>query len=425
MRPTLLRIALLCLLGGAVAGQEREPTVEERVQEIVQSAQSPAEGGRAANQLARLGLEALAPIFAQLQSDEAQGGVRRAALLGAVGQLPRDAVLAFLGGLVGPSTSEPGRIAALDLLARLGSRSELRLAIELAAPVGEEGPIAPSRRQALQDALVGIRSRDPGAGRELVAYFPRVDASIQAAIAEAIGAGRGQDAVSLLAELLGRGGPGADALLLSTLGSTAGSLLEPDLLVFDRVRGYLGHPDKNLAVLACTATRHLVDDGAVPDLIVLLCEENPSVRRSAHAALTELTGLNLKPVAEDWTRWLDESLAWWDERADACRVALVSGTPAEAAAALHEVARQRLFLHDVVRLIALALQRGEDDLLQAGCRALRSLPSSAARAALLSLSKLPDSEVVSSARTALARSERPRTSSARALAFPRSKTLSP
>jgi hypothetical protein len=111
--------------------------------------------------------------------------------------------------------------------------------------------------------------------------------------------------------------------------------------------------------------------------------------------------------------WLDESLTWWEERAEPCRVALVSGTPAEAAAAVLEVARQRLFVHQVVQLLALGLHRPETDIAKSACRALGTIPESRARRALARLALHPDPELATLALAAIERQERPPAPSSR------------
>src|SRR5262249_11227023 len=140
-----------------------------------------------------------------------------------------------------------------------------------------------------------------------------------------------------------------------------------------RVRGYLANPDRGLAALACDACDKLRDDEAVPALVRLLGGER-GLARCAHAALASLTGLGFRDSAETWADWLDENEGWWAERAEPCRAALGSGTPAEAAAALEEVAAQRLYVARGIELLQLALERPEPDLQRSACRALTALP---------------------------------------------------
>jgi hypothetical protein len=161
-------------------------------------------------------------------------------------------------------------------------------------------------------------------------------------------------------------------------------------------------------VLAATASQALGDHGAVPDLIVLLEDGRGNVRRAAHDALRHVTGLRLPPRAEPWLAWLDESMAWWDERADVCRVAFVSGTAAEAAAALDEAGRQRLYLDELVPLLALAARRPEPGLAARACDVIAVLPARTARAALLALASERNRALADQARLALQDLERAR-----------------
>jgi HEAT repeat protein len=288
-------------------------------------------------------------------------------------------------------------------LARLGTSADLGLAFELGQP--SEGSELPGLelRAALEGALVSILAREPGAGRILSDLFARVGPAARSVIVHALASARGGP-TSALADLLGRAGGGSDAVVLLALGRTARRALpEPDLQVAERVRGYFTHPDPRLVVLAAAASAALADDAAVPDLIVLLEDEDANARTAALSALRELSAAPLEGESKAWLAWLDEGLAWWNDRADSCRVALVSGTPLEAAQALHEVARQRLYVRELVPLLQLAARRPEPDLARSACRALASLPPRLARASLLALVRMSEPGVAEAARASLAR----------------------
>ncbi len=407
-----LAVPVLLLLAGVSAGRPQESReLPAAVAAALERAALPADIPRTSAALASLGSAALEPLFEQLlvtSGGRARDVVRSASVLGALAQLPREDVLAFLTRLARGVREDRRREAALDLLGRLGSRADLTLALELGTPSDPQFPPRLELRAALESALLGICARERGAPRTLAGYFAGARPGAQATIATVVARSGGAEAASLLAALLGSAGNEADGVLLLELTRVAALTGSEDALVLERVRGMLGHPDSRLAALACLALAQLRDHQAVPDLIVLLSDEDPSLRRGAHATLTSLTGLVLPADAQPWIAWLDESFAWWEERAEPCRVALVSGTPAEAAAALHETAGQRLFVHEVVGMLELVLLRPESDLLQSACRALGAIPERAARAALAPLVAHPDPEVAERARIALERHERPR-----------------
>lgn len=417
-RASMLASALFLLCAAPSPVQERPARageVESALAAALERVRSPSDLAREVGFIAGLGSAALEPLFGRLVSaadGPALGVTTSAAVLGALCRLPREDLLAFLTRLARGARNDRQRQTGLDLLGRIGGRGELKLAIELGTPTDPSFPPEANLSAALRSALLGICERERGTARTLAGFFPRALPAAQAAIAAVVARAGGDEAAGLLAGLLvgqlGGAGAEADALLLLELSGLAGHGASEDLIVLERVRGILGHPDADLATLACLALAKLRDHAAVPDLIVLLSDDDPNPRRAAHAALTSLTGLTLPAEEQPWIAWLAESFAWWDERAESCRVALVSGSAAEAAAAVHETAEQRLFVDQVVEILALALGRPEPDLVASACRALGAIPERAAHEALAPLVAHPDPAVAERARAALRRHERAR-----------------
>jgi len=398
--------ALMLLLLATNPIQERGRDVEAVVQELVATVRGPSDVLRAIEELARLGPGTARPLFERLcasaRGDAPLDRLQAAAIHGALARLPREECLGLLERETRAS-DDRRRAAALDVLGRSGGRNELKLALDLGTPADRESPPEPALGAALERALLGLCERE-GAVRALAAFFPRVPPASRAAIAGIVGRTGRAAAASLLASQLGSSGVEADAILLLELAEIGQRRdLDDDQLPRERVRGMLAHPDRRLRVLACLALEKLRDHEAVPDLVVLLDDDDPNLRRRAHAALTSLTGLRLPPQSEGWLAWLAAGLAWWDEHAEPCRVALVSGTPSEAAASVQELARQRLFVHHTASILALALHRSEPDVVKSACRALGTMPETVARQALLSVVTHPDPTVVAVARTALRR----------------------
>ena len=406
--PTVLAGLLLALLSAQPAGQGRPSGVDEAIRTTLASVKEPRGILRARDQLAQLGNAALEPLFAQLASG-ALSTPQSTAVLGALAALPRDGVLAFLGRVAREGRGERERIAALDLLARCGSRNELKLALELASSAEKDAVPSPELCAGLEAALSAICVREEGSLPRLASFFERATPSAQASIAAVLARSPNPNAAGLLAAQLGSSRGDADALLLLEISHHARYYgASEDLLLHERVRGYLAHPDGRLGMLACLAVEAQRDHQAVPDLVTLLDDSEAPMRQRARAALKGLTGLSLGAEAEPWMAWLSDSLAWWDERADPCRVALVSGPPADAAAAVRESAAQRLFLPDVVQLLELALHRSEIDVVRSACRALGSIPEPGALEALAFASQNPDPAVAAEVRDALEHQERVR-----------------
>ncbi|HEX6885170.1 MAG TPA: hypothetical protein VF530_17480 [Planctomycetota bacterium] len=395
-------LVLLLALGPGVRAQDApRRTPAQQVEAILAEVRRSSDVGAAAGQLARIGAQAVEPLLEKLSTGQ-ESVPTRAAILAALAQMSPEQVLGFLASLARPLAPEPRRLAGLDLLARFGGSADLRLVFELGSPSEADAPPSPELQRALEAALAGILSREPGAARALADSFTRVPPAHQAAIVAVLAPRPGREALAALADLLGRASVETDALILYAIGTTARSQAPAsDLAALERVRLYLAHPDARLVVLASTAAAALQDAGGVPDLIVLLEDGRANVRGAVHGSLQALTGVRLPAEADAWLAWLDEGLAWWNDRSDDCRAVIVSGDPQDAATAIHEVARQRLFVHEVAPLLALAARRPEPDLARSALRALSALPEPFARATLRALVAQADPELAEHARQAL------------------------
>jgi HEAT repeat protein len=413
-----LGLVLVLLPGAPRFAQQDARNPAAAVEAVVAGVERPADFGRAIEELVRLGSPAVAPLFehlcASVKGDAPLGELRTAAIQGALARLPRDEVLALLTRETRAADNEHRREAGLDLLGRLDGRGDLKLALELGSSGDLESPPGPALLAALERALLGMCEHDESAVRSLAGLFARVAPAAQAVIAAVVRQAGGEAAASLLAAQLGSAGVDADGILLLELGEI-GCREESgeDTLVLERVRGLLGHPDSRLRVLACMALEKLRDHEAVPDLVVLLDDDDPNLRLRAHAALRSLTRLRFPADSETWLAWLSDGLAWWDERAEPCRVALVSGTPAEAAASVQELAHQRLFVQHAASILALALQRPEPDVVKSACRALATMPERVTERALLTVVAHPDPTIAAEARAALKRCQHARSSTFR------------
>lgn len=419
IRTTLVALAALALVTTAVPfAQTGAAGVRARTLAILQPVTSGRAVAPAGEALAGLGTRALPELFAFLAEGRIEGGsaaapailvlddLRRLALQSAFARAPRGELTSFLSGLARSPAGERERVTALELLARLGGKGELKLALDLIAIPGAEEPPGPELRAGLEATLSAIVQRDPAGPRVLTGAFARAHPSARSAIANVL-AHAGDEAAGLLCGLLGSADSAADGqLLLALTGLDEHQRELADLAARERVHGYLGHPQPELAILACLTAEKLRDHEAVPDLILLLGNDDANLRRSAHSALLACTGLELGPEQAPWVEWLDASLAWWADRATECEAALTGVDPGAAVAALQEVAGQRLFLERVVELILLATRREEPGLVALACRALGSTRTPAAREALIELQDHTDAEVARQARRALAKFHR-------------------
>jgi len=309
--------------------------------------------------------------------------MQRTALELALESMPREAVLSPLRGVARRPGAGGERETALGLLARMGLRGDLSLALELGAADARNEGAPRDRQKALELCLVSILRRDASAVQLLCELLTRAEASTLAPSLRALADAGGPEAAARMAGLLPLTDDGTRALLLTEIGRLAGRGHGlDDLGVSDLVRVQLGNRERSLVVLACGVLEKLRDHSAVPELIVLLGDDDANVRARAHTTLRRLTGLELPPQEEPWLAWLDDAMGWWDTRSETCRVALVSGSAAEAALAINELAQQRFRRDHVVQALELALARTEVDLVEVALAALGALDEPRAQLAL-------------------------------------------
>ncbi len=68
----------------------------------------------------------------------------------------------------------------------------------------------------------------------------------------------------------------------------------------------LNRPEPELRLMGCTTLRQLGSEGSNPLLVARLRDSDPRVVQVSHAALVDLTGLNLPPDAESWHDALEQ-----------------------------------------------------------------------------------------------------------------------
>lgn len=420
-------VAILVAGGRSVHAQGKGPwaTLAEGAR-AVGAVQAPADVGPASRALVELGVAAIPDLFGFLDAGRIEprqaapvllDPLRRATIECALGRFPHGELVRFLGRVARESSREHERVTGLGLLERAGERADLVLCLELGTPAGGALP-GPELRSALAAALGALVERENAALGDLCGLFARTTPVTRSVLLDVVREQAGPSSVVRLADLLGRAGNEADALVLSAL-ARAERPVTPAAAAsaLSRVRRFLSHSDHQLASLACRAVEEQRDHEAVPDLIALLGASNSGLGASAHRALRGLTGLALPADLATWMHWLDASLSWWEEHAEACRESIRGSDPVAAADAIADVAAQRLHLDAVVELLVLALQRPEADQVLVACRALRTIPTAGAGVALESLQDHADPRVAQAARAAVLERRAPPPTSSRRLAL--------
>jgi len=350
-------------------------------------------------ELVALGPEALPQLFGALvdRGDAVEPSEVRArevrVLQGAITRLPRKDVRRFIA--VSPATRERGqaRVTAIRVLGRVGRGEDVPLLMELAAPASDQEPLDPAAASALADATRQILDCDLDGLFELEHAYPYAHPRLKLGIVEAIGEAGREESLRALGRLLGVTEE-ADAFVLREIERLALALpLSRDEELLRAARRYLAAADPRLVAQACRLARILRDEEAVEELIGLVESPEPEVRKTALAALGELTGQNIGPNKEQWSRWYGWELAWWLGRSDESLEALRSRERAEVAAAVQQLSRRWLFRDELVEPIAELLQGRDVTTVRLAVAALAGFGTELAADELLGVMDHPDQAI--------------------------------
>jgi len=376
VRAFFLACALLCAAGAAPSAQRAQRAADSG--SLFVEPRTPQELRR------RLEAEAVPELFRMLVEGTAPGAAggeplrlgdeERALVREALAARARRELVPFLEELSVSTPALPARLAALDLLGRVGSADHLELLVRLC--VGEERrALEPELRTSFGAGLGAILARD-GAGlgrvRNLLSKSPP---ALAGAIVDALAGVPGDEATRQLAALLGRT-PGLDPLILARLGERSGGHAAEDS-VREAVRHYLAHQDADLVCAAARTSGELRDDGAVEALIGLMEHEQTRVRGAAFAALERISGLAYGSDAARWTQWYHAEMRWWDEESESLLVRIERGHGVEFARAARLALEHRLFRDRIAEAFAQALGRRSVEEVELACRALEQLRSRA------------------------------------------------
>jgi hypothetical protein len=325
----------------------------------------------------------------------------RAHLLRALAALPSADLRAHFGAVADAPVRDTARaVAALDVLALIGTASDLALCAHLASPGAEEEGVPRARRVAFEDALGAIAQDVPDAIFVLRGLFTELHPSLLAPAVRCIADRPSPERLEVLAGLLGRA-RGIDDLLLVEIARVARHVAPPvDETVRVHVRYALGSRDPNEVVLAAGALGAVEDFDAIPRLVDLLAHDDERIRTAADDALERMTGRTFRGDARAWSAWYDRELEWWRASAGGLH-AVEHRDPTVALQTLHDVSGHRLYRHELALAVVPALARNERELVLLACSILRSLDSRAAVPALTTALGRDDPEIAAAALRAL------------------------
>lgn len=297
---------------------------------------------------------------------------------------------------------EGASAAVLTAFGAVGGSGDVRELLALALDEDAEA-LDPRVGEALESALVSIASRHPDIFSSLEVQVHTVRPELLAVIVTAVGQTHDPRGVELLADIVDRRED------LVALVSSQVRMLGPSrsLAVNTRLsaslRPHLEGGGANLQRATMMALAELEDYYSLPTLIELLGSEDAGLSENALWSLRRLTDLSYGADRERWAAWYEDELAWAQTGLRAERMRLNSSNPANAAAAIREYSRHRLFRHDLAMDVEVVLQRPETALRIAACETLAQLGSVYSMPALVDLMSDPRMALREAAGNALGR----------------------
>jgi HEAT repeat protein len=141
----------------------------------------------------------------------------------------------------------------------------------------------------------------------------------------------------------------------------------------EAARVHLISLDPRVRHQAAIAVGRLRDTGSVSDLIGLLEDTDSRVRRSAHWALREITGLGLPPDARRWSQYLINELSWYEEQGGDLVSTAKSADTFAAVDALRQLSDHPFHRRSVTQQIASVTGHSDETVAAAACSAIARL----------------------------------------------------
>jgi len=392
MLATVLVLSVLAVLPSA-------PDVAAVVEILERGVREEQADERLASELAKLGPALIPDLFSVLASGSGLERPLRAAeetaLADALASFGSAPLRPYLGRRLSADPPTEERLAALRVLARVGSSEDLAL-VRLCLQGSGAGIEA-----ALQEACTGILRRDSRALEALRRWMLERPIGIGAAIARAMRESACPQALQALASTLGFRAD-LDAELLGEIAPLAARARKPvDEDVLEPIEGALEGNDARVLRAAALALGHAQHAEALPALIALLEHESRGVSTAAEWALAHISGLSFHADAQRWRAWLWAEQAWFERHGQRLRGELRARAAEVAIRALGELSSHRWRRHELALTAQIALEHADPRVRRLACTALARLGSSAAQPGLLQALEDADDSVVRAARQAL------------------------
>lgn len=326
--------------------------------------------------------------------------VQEQALLLALAQLERGAVLNHVTSALLLERSPSRRHAALGCIGAVGRANDLPALFELA--LGSQETHADERLlAALEAAVTRVCRRDPRAFEQLVRLRRVTRPELLSTLVRATGDTRDPKALAFLAEVA----YWHEGLVLEVMSQVAA--LGPsgdegiDQAMRVRLRSYLDERQVAHCRAAITGLAALGDVEAIGPLIPLLASTHPGLSQNAHWALCRLTGLSLPAEAKAWERWHQAERVWLLRNKPSELQRLRNHDPAYVAAALRALLAHPLAHRELAAALPDLLKNRTPALRILACRALAEIGAREATEKLVWALEDPQPDVVHAAHAAL------------------------
>ena len=307
------------------------------------------------------------------------------------GELPSAEVVAHVHQAVRGDPDQSWRLAALELMARHATASDVGILIQL---VPEEAGEAAGTAllEAFRAAWIELAHRDPAIYSELdrTGFVPAAVALEMVRAAGAVAHPRG---ATWIAEQLDD--PDLVDAALQEIGRVAQALPPArSQSIAAAVRPFLASDEASRRGHALRALAAMGDTGAVPGMIEMLDRAEGGELLRLHAALRELSGCNLPDRPEAWRAWHQEQQRWWDEEAPGVLERLASEDAGLVVAAIRDASARTLRRDQLAASVAVALRdHASPEVRRQACAGLARLGSDVALEDLVRALDDPDAGV--------------------------------
>lgn len=273
---------------------------------------------------------------------------------------------------------DPNLEELLVLLRILGAHASVDALPVLLRAAREIAPMeleSSSVRQPLREALRAILHRDARAFARLEAELDQLEPGLCAVVVEAIGSSGRAPGMALLESLFMREGMVPAQVVEAMVELELAVPWELSGRTLNRCHTWLEGQDSAARLRAIGLVGRLHALEFAPELIELVAEEDPLVRRCALEALRSMARMPLQADAPALLAWLEREQTWRNERCPELFETLREAPPGAANEALREFARHPLYRHQVARELSECLDQLPRPIATRACAELERLGS--------------------------------------------------